>query len=106
MTFSDDNKLMDKMQMLTALHRLNEKLQSSDETGELILFGGAVMCLVYGSRGYTRDIDAVFEPWCEGLSGSAARNGSGYAVKQSMCVSRKTGVYSGDEVLRCKAGHR
>jgi hypothetical protein len=43
-------------------YRLNEKLHNSDETGELILFGGAVMCLVFGSRGYTRDIDAVFEP--------------------------------------------
>lgn len=31
--------------------------KSSDETGELILFGGAVMCLVFGSRGYTRDIN-------------------------------------------------
>lgn len=62
MDFQDDNRIMDKEQMLTALHRLNEKLQSSDETGEMILFGGAVMCLVFGSRGYTRDIDAVFEP--------------------------------------------
>jgi hypothetical protein len=62
MAFLNDNKKMDKLQMLNALNRLNEKLASSDETGELILFGGAVMCLVFGSRGYTRDIDAVFEP--------------------------------------------
>lgn len=61
-TFSDDNKKMDKEQMLSALRRLNEKLRNSDETGEMILFGEAVMCLVFGSRGYTRDIDAVFEP--------------------------------------------
>jgi hypothetical protein len=62
MSISDDNRKMDKEQMISALSRLNEKLQGSDETGEIILFGGAVMCLVFGSRGYTRDIDAVFEP--------------------------------------------
>ena len=45
-----------------ALALLNDKLERSDETGELVLFGGAVMCLVFGSRGYTRDVDAVFEP--------------------------------------------
>jgi hypothetical protein len=62
MSISDDNRKMDKDQMISALSRLNEKLRSTDETGEIILFGGAVMCLVFGSRGYTRDIDAVFEP--------------------------------------------
>ena len=58
----DDHIKMDKETMLKALHSLNGKLQGSEETGELILFGGAVMCLVFGNRGYTRDIDAVFEP--------------------------------------------
>jgi len=62
MNSQNDNQRMDKEQMLKALHRLNDKLRSSDETGELILFGGAFMCLVFGSRGYTRDMDAVFEP--------------------------------------------
>lgn len=56
------NNRMDKNKMLAALYALNAKLAESDESGELILFGGAVMCLVYGSRGYTRDIDALFEP--------------------------------------------
>lgn len=59
---AEENRKMDKEQMIAALSLLNEKLRNSDETGELILFGGAVMCLVFGSRGYTRDIDAIFEP--------------------------------------------
>ncbi|WP_127582793.1 hypothetical protein [Paenibacillus koleovorans] len=40
--------------------RLNAKLQGAGEEGEVVLFGGAAMCLVFGSRGYTRD--TVFEP--------------------------------------------
>jgi len=57
-----DNLKMDKEQMIAALSRLNDMLRDADETGELILFGGAFMCLVFGSRSYTRDIDAIFEP--------------------------------------------
>ncbi|WP_052475832.1 DUF6036 family nucleotidyltransferase [Cohnella kolymensis] len=62
MSNANDNGKMDKEKMISALSMLNEKLGNSDETGEIILFGGAVMCLVFGSRGYTRDIEAVFEP--------------------------------------------
>lgn len=57
----EDIKLA-KKQMLAALELLNLKLAEAGDTGELVMFGGAVMCLVYGARLYTRDIDAVFEP--------------------------------------------
>lgn len=52
-----DRKLMD-----LCFSKLNEKLAASGEKGDILLFGGAAMCLVFGSREYTRDVDAVFEP--------------------------------------------
>lgn len=48
-----------------SLEKLNKKLEIAAESGEIIIFGGAAMCLVYGNREYTRDIDAIFEPKIE-----------------------------------------
>ena len=42
--------------------RLNDKLQKASEDGDVVIFGGAAMCLVFGSREYTRDVDALFKP--------------------------------------------
>lgn len=41
---------------------LNRELGLTDTHAELYLVGGAVMCLVLGSRAATRDVDAWFRP--------------------------------------------
>lgn len=44
------------------LTELNDELRSMDVKGEICLYGGAVMALVYKARPDTDDVDAIFEP--------------------------------------------
>ncbi len=44
------------------LSELNDELCALDIKGEVCLYGGAVMCLVYDGRPSTKDVDAVFKP--------------------------------------------
>jgi hypothetical protein len=44
------------------LSELNEELRSMDVKGEICLYGGAVMALVYDARPDTNDVDAIFRP--------------------------------------------
>ena len=53
---------MDKNQIQKCLEELNDELQLMDVKGEVCLYGGAVMCLVYDARPATKDVDAVFKP--------------------------------------------
>jgi Nucleotidyltransferase of unknown function (DUF6036) len=44
------------------LTELDDELRSMDVKGEVCLYGGAVMALVYDARPNTDDVDAVFKP--------------------------------------------
>jgi hypothetical protein len=44
------------------LEELDDELRAINVKGEICLYGGAVMCLVYDARPATKDVDAVFRP--------------------------------------------
>jgi hypothetical protein len=44
------------------LEELNDALRAMEVKGEVCLYGGAVMCLVFDARPATKDVDAVFQP--------------------------------------------
>lgn len=64
--------MLTRERILEALAALNEALATKGATGELCLFGGATMVLVFDARLATRDVDAVFVPKYE-ISSAAAK---------------------------------
>jgi hypothetical protein len=44
------------------LLEINTELVKHDVKGEIVLYGGAVMCLAYEARPSTKDVDAIFKP--------------------------------------------
>jgi hypothetical protein len=44
------------------LKELDFELEHRGVKGEICLYGGAVMCLVYNARPSTKEVDAIFEP--------------------------------------------
>ncbi|MCB1155359.1 hypothetical protein KDL45_16995 [bacterium] len=54
--------MLDREKISQLLNRLDAKLGARGITGEICLYGGTVMCLVYNARPATKDVDAVFEP--------------------------------------------
>lgn len=53
---------MEKEEIKTHLQALNHELYLMRVTGEVCLYGGAVLCLVYDARPSTKDVDAIFKP--------------------------------------------
>ena len=54
--------MLSKDKILQNLKRLGELLEAQNMHGELLLTGGAAMCLVHSARDMTKDIDALYEP--------------------------------------------
>jgi len=53
---------LSKDEIIAALGRLNDFLAEANVIGELCLFGGTAMVLVFNARLSTRDVDAIFMP--------------------------------------------
>lgn len=56
------NRLFDRELLERAFNLLAKKLAHRRVVGELHIFGGAAMVLVYDERAATRDVDALFRP--------------------------------------------
>jgi len=54
--------MLNKRLIMHALEYLGKELDSLDMQGEILLTGGAAMCLVHSARDMTKDIDALYEP--------------------------------------------
>ncbi len=53
---------MRKDEIEAALRELGARLSARGVRGEVMLVGGAAMCLAYDARAMTRDVDAIFRP--------------------------------------------
>jgi hypothetical protein len=56
---------MRRDELLKYLEILGLELEKAGLQGEIIITGGAAMCLVHSARDATRDIDALYEPKSE-----------------------------------------
>ena len=56
------NSGLSAVEIVAALSALSDELGRADTKGEICLFGGTVMVLVFKARLSTKDVDAVFQP--------------------------------------------
>jgi hypothetical protein len=54
--------MLTKERVLKYLRQLGDELDALGMSGEVLLTGGAAMCLVHDARDMTKDIDALYEP--------------------------------------------
>ena len=57
--------MLTKEKIIHSLKRLGEELRKENLDGEILLTGGAAMCLVHSARDMTKDVDALYEPKTE-----------------------------------------
>jgi hypothetical protein len=53
---------MRRDELLKYLEALGKELEAAGLRGEVVIAGGAAMCLVHSARDATKDIDALYEP--------------------------------------------
>jgi len=53
---------MTREEILEYLRQLGEELDALGMFGEILLTGGAAMCLIHEARDMTKDVDALYEP--------------------------------------------
>lgn len=53
---------MNRKQIINCLQQLGDYLDAQGLQGEILLTGGASMCLIHEARDMTKDIDALYEP--------------------------------------------
>ena len=53
---------LSKKDILNLLKEISNNLKKLNTKGEIILYGGAVMAIVFNARKSTKDVDAIFEP--------------------------------------------
>jgi hypothetical protein len=56
---------MNRNDILHALEELGKELQKKNLQGEVLIVGGAAMCLAHDARDTTKDVGALFEPKIE-----------------------------------------
>jgi len=54
--------MLTRDKIIRALTLLGAELAKANQSGEILLTGGAAMCLVHSARDMTKDIDALYEP--------------------------------------------
>ena len=62
---------MKKEDIQQALAALGRELEKKGVEGELLIVGGAAMCLIHDARDATKDVDGLFEPRTEMLEAIA-----------------------------------
>lgn len=53
---------MNKQEIIQCLRELDQELSRLEVKGEVCLYGGAVLCMVFEARPSTKDVDAIFHP--------------------------------------------
>jgi hypothetical protein len=56
---------MKRDEIIKYLEKLGEELAARGKSGEILLTGGAAMCIAHEARDMTKDVDALYEPKSE-----------------------------------------